>query len=80
MRLFSNKGKIFSIEEKMREPMFVFVLDAELLPFKYHNPAFAVLFQAPPTLSTVNRKALYFIVKTPRGENPLVNPLTRVDM
>lgn len=34
--------------------MFEFEFDDPLLPFKYHKPALAVLFQLPPTLSTVS--------------------------
>lgn len=29
--------------------MFEFEFEAELLPFKFHNPALAVLFHLPPT-------------------------------
>lgn len=32
--------------------MFAFAFVAVLLPFRYHRPALAVLFQLPPELST----------------------------
>ena len=32
--------------------MFVFELEASLLPLRYHKPAFDVLLQLPPTYST----------------------------
>ena len=38
--------------QERRAPTLEFALEAELLPFKYHKPAFAPLFQLPPELST----------------------------
>lgn len=38
-----------------RAPMFVFVFDASLLQLTFHRPAFAALFQLPPTIGKYSR-------------------------
>lgn len=35
--------------------MLLFVFDAELLTFTFHSPAFAALFQLPPTIGKYSR-------------------------
>lgn len=44
--------------------MFVFELEASLLPLRYHKPAFDVLLQLPPTYSTAERGYMpYKVIK-----------------
>ena len=62
----------------MRPPLFDHEFETVLLPFQYHKPALAPLFQFPPTSKSDGQctqyPKIFLLSYMSRGETPLTSP------
>jgi hypothetical protein len=52
-------------QRRHRPPMFVFVFDGALFKFKFHRPAFVVLFQLPPRIAPRKARSIVVVTRIP---------------